>query len=280
MLRRVLFLGILGAATCLSSVPAGSRSLPVQRLRGGGEFRFVDVGVANDETLRNEPFSQSVSSSEESAGSYGSSDTSSLFSPEWSALREDMTEFMEKRDAAAAMHLRGGSTLTADSVKVPAGKVLVTMSMSAHHIHPLNSPPVKIVVAGDCEELGNWDITKGVELKSQQSDTDTFNAQTDGMFPMHSGQVMLPAGKEVKMKYAVTKVEPGGGGVQTQWESVERTVKVPASGILELKNEFMEGRDTDPRITDEPFQCNAQEWMRYYKHHISGLSEVQPGREG
>jgi len=73
MLRRVLFLGILGAATCLSSVPAGSRSLPVQRLRGGGEFRFVDVGVANDETLRNEPFSQSVSSSEESAGSYGSS---------------------------------------------------------------------------------------------------------------------------------------------------------------------------------------------------------------
>ena len=73
MLRRVLFLGILGAATCLSSVPSGSRSLPVQRLRGGGEFRFVDVGVANDETLRNEPFSQSVSSSEESAGSYGSS---------------------------------------------------------------------------------------------------------------------------------------------------------------------------------------------------------------
>jgi hypothetical protein len=56
------------------------------------------------------------------------------------------------------------------------------------------------------------------------------------------------------MKYAVTKQTPGGDGVQTQWESVERTVVVPASGILELKNEFMEGRDTDPRITDEPFQ--------------------------
>jgi hypothetical protein len=28
------------------------------------------------------------------------------------------------------MHLRGGSTLTADSVKVPAGKVLVSMSVS------------------------------------------------------------------------------------------------------------------------------------------------------
>jgi hypothetical protein len=40
--------------------------------------------------------------------------------------------------------------------------------MSAHHIHPINSPPVKVVVAGDCEELGNWDITKAVELKSQQ----------------------------------------------------------------------------------------------------------------
>ena len=128
------------------------------------------------------------------------------FCVQWSALREDMTEFMEKRDAAAAvspssldlhhsqhhhrhrhrhrhrhlcfpfyprpsllpaipllhrfhwkarkvtpaskesdwtqpgtlfsrhclqMHLRGGSTLTADSVKVPAGKVLVTMSVSS-----------------------------------------------------------------------------------------------------------------------------------------------------
>ena len=42
----------------------------------------------------------------------------------------------------------------------------VTIKMSAHHIHPLNSPPVKIVICGSTPELGNWDVSKGVELKS------------------------------------------------------------------------------------------------------------------
>lgn len=123
------------------------------------------------------------------------------------------------------MHLRGGSSQAAADVKVPAGKVLVSIrvspssslcsrspnrtavrpsrsdpcrvQMTAHHIHPKNSPPVKVVVCGGCDELGNWDIAKGIELKAQDSDTDTFNAQTDGMFPVHTGSFMLPAGKEV-----------------------------------------------------------------------------------
>lgn len=43
---------------------------------------------------------------------------------------------------------------------------------------------------------------------------------------------------------------------------------------MTFRHEFIECRETDPRITDEPFQCNAQEWARYFKHHLMGENTV------
>jgi hypothetical protein len=42
----------------------------------------------------------------------------------------------------------------------------VAWQVSVHHIHPINSPPVKVVIVGNTPELGDWDVNKAVTLES------------------------------------------------------------------------------------------------------------------
>mmetsp|Transcript_342 Transcript_342/g.857 ORF Transcript_342/g.857 Transcript_342/m.857 type:complete len:83 (+) Transcript_342:115-363(+) len=75
--------------------------------------------------------------------------------------------------------------------------------------------------------------------------------------------------KAVEYKYAVVKAQAGGDGPGSQWEAANREMKVGSPGAMLVKNCFKENRLTDPRITDEPFQLTAQEWCRYYRHHVN-----------
>jgi len=287
--RRLLALALCVAALALTS--ASPMSGPAQGLRGGAPSsasasssaeRMIDVGLPEDNEDPNEPFLRESAGS--SDGLFSSEDGNArVFNADWSSARTELAGIIERREAAAGankgLRLRGGSAAAPPQAK--NGMVPVTIKVSAHHIHPINSPPVKVVICGEGPELGNWDIAKSIELKAAQCDTESFTASGAGMFPEHSGTIMLPAGKEFEFKYAVTVADAASdSAVKTQWEAVNRKVSVPATGSLTINSEFMEARDSDPRITDEPFQCNAQEWSRWYRHHISNLEEVQPGREG
>uniref|UniRef100_A0A7S0TYE1 CBM20 domain-containing protein n=1 Tax=Hemiselmis andersenii TaxID=464988 RepID=A0A7S0TYE1_HEMAN len=285
--RRLLAIALCVAALALTSASPVSRS--VQGLRGGASQasasssaeRMVYVGSSEYNEDPNEPFIRDSEGSSDGLLSSGEGNAR-VFNADWSSARVELTEIIKEREALAGaskgLRLRGGSAAPAQAKN---GMVPVTVKVSAHHIHPINSPPVKVVICGEGPELGNWELGKGVELKSVHSETESFTASAAGAFPEHTGTIMLPAGKSVEFKFAVTLVDPAcEHPVKAQWEAVNRKISVPASGAMEIRCEFMEARDSDPRITDEPFQCNAQEWARYYRHHISGLSEVQPGREG
>lgn len=240
------------------------------------------LGSSEDAEDPNEPYIRESSVTASDGLLSSGEGNGRIYNAAWSAAREELTEIIREREAVASasggLRLRGGSAAPAQG---KAGMVPVTIKVSAHHIHPINSPPVKVVICGEGPQLGNWDVTKGVELKSVHVDTESFTASGAGAFPEHTGTIMLPAGTTVEYKFAVTLVDPATDHpVKTQWEAVQRKLTVPASGSLEIRSEFMEARDSDPRITDEPFQCNAQEWSRWYRHHTSGLAEVQPGREG
>ena len=76
-LRRAVVLGVLGAASALSSSPFASSGLPVQRLRGGGDFRVIKTGIPMDED-RSEPFMQHVQDPEPSEAQYANSGDNTL----------------------------------------------------------------------------------------------------------------------------------------------------------------------------------------------------------
>lgn len=118
-------------------------------------------------------------------------------------------------------------------------------------------------------ELGSWDVKKvGVTLVS-----------TPDTFPIFTGTFFLPPKTKFEYKYAVLKAQEGGDGVGQQWEASNREMTTAAAGAMDIKNEFIESRMTDPRITDEPFQLSAQEWSRWYKHHQSQLIALGNGQE-
>eukprot|EP00918_Siedleckia_nematoides_P001700 GHVU01004035.1.p1 GENE.GHVU01004035.1~~GHVU01004035.1.p1 ORF type:complete len:178 (+),score=46.46 GHVU01004035.1:3-536(+) len=167
------------------------------------------------------------------------------------------------------LRLRGGladDELAKEAAKI--GKVAVTVTVTVPHIRSVNAPPTKVVVVGSVPELGSWDVKKGVTLVS-----------TPDTFPIFTGTFFLPPKTKFEYKYAVLKAQEGGDGVGQQWEASNREMTTAAAGAMDIKNEFIESRMTDPRITDEPFQLSAQEWSRWYKHHQSQLIALGNGQE-
>lgn len=73
---------------------------------------------------------------------------------------------------------------------------------------------------------------------------------------------------QVEYKYAVV-AQGGDTQVKSQWEANNRELDCGKVGAVLQRDEFVENRETDPRITDEPFQLTAQEWARYIKHHTA-----------
>lgn len=168
---------------------------------------------------------------------------------------------LPKLASHSTLRLRGGiadEELAQEAAKI--GKVAVTVTVTVPHIRSVNAPATKVVIVGSVPELGAWDVKKGVTLVS-----------TPETFPIFTGTFFLPPKTTFEYKYAVVKAEEGGGGVQQQWEASNRPMTTAAAGAMDVKNEFIESRMTDPRITDEPFQLSAQEWSRWYKHHQSQL---------
>jgi len=169
----------------------------------------------------------------------------------------------------ANLRLRGGfadDELAKEAAKI--GKVAVTVTVTVAHIRSVNAPPTKVVIVGSVPELGNWDVKKGMTLVS-----------TPDTFPIFTGTFFLPPKTKFEYKYAVLKAQEGGDGVGQQWEASNRAMMTAAAGAMDIKNEFIESRLTDPRITDEPFQLSAQEWSRWYKHHQSQLIALGNGQE-
>lgn len=176
--------------------------------------------------------------------------------------------------ASQTLRLRGGigdDELAAEASKI--GKVAVTLTVTVHHIRSMHAPPTKVVIVGSLPELGNWDVKKGVTLVS-----------TPETYPIFTGTLFLPPKTAFEYKYVVVKAEEGGEGVAQQWESVnsensQRPMTTAAAGTMEIRNEFCESRGTDPRITDEPFQLTAQEWSRWYQHHMINQAPMGGGQE-
>mmetsp|Transcript_36723 Transcript_36723/g.90382 ORF Transcript_36723/g.90382 Transcript_36723/m.90382 type:complete len:278 (+) Transcript_36723:66-899(+) len=277
-MQQVQLLVALGLLTCASAsmagVPAalGAGSRRGLRLSGGAsEYKAVRLGFpVNSDEDPNAPYMYIDHDSPEGNAFKDSDETAELFDVDWASARRKISAIVTRREEAAALRLRGGAPQAAAKV----GAVPVTLECSVLHIKPINSPKVKVVVCGDGPELGEWDIAKGITLEVMQ-----VSGPSKDSFPLHTATINLPAGKDVEYKYAVVRAEPGDG-IGVQWEAQNRKLSVPASGSLMIKNEFVENRETDPRITDEPFQCNAQEWARWYKHHVGQLTEIGPAREG
>jgi len=126
-----------------------------------------------------------------------------------------------------------------------------------HHLRPKSGPEVKVMVVGDKEELGGWSLERGLELKPSSKG-----------FPLFCGTANLPASSKVEFKYVIARAKPSGTGVQSQWEAANRVMHTDKGAV---HDEFIENRATDPRITDEPFQLTAQEWTRWYRHHMRAV---------
>jgi hypothetical protein len=115
------------------------------------------------------------------------------------------------------------------------------------------------MVVGDKEELGGWSLDKGLELKPSSKG-----------FPLFSGTANLPPSSKVEFKYVIARAKPSGAGVQSQWEAANRVLQTTTDKGA-VRDSFIENRATDPRITDEPFQLTAQEWTRWYRHHVRAV---------
>mmetsp|Transcript_1376 Transcript_1376/g.3168 ORF Transcript_1376/g.3168 Transcript_1376/m.3168 type:complete len:204 (+) Transcript_1376:42-653(+) len=168
-------------------------------------------------------------------------------------------------DSVDRLRLRGGfdAASVADGLAQEAaklGKVAVTFEVSVPHIRPAHGPPVKVMIVGSTPELGDWKPEQGISLIT-----------TPESFPIFTGVIFMEPNSKIEYKYAVVKAQPGGDGLQSQWEAQNREITSAQPGAMLVKNTFRENRLTDPRITDEPFQLTAQEWCRYYKHHVNSL---------
>eukprot|EP00960_Hanusia_phi_P030376 748556-Hanusia_phi.AAC.1 len=83
------------------------------------------------------------------------------------------------------------------------------------------------MVVGNTPDLGEWDVNK------------------------------------LEYKYVIVKAQAGGQGPESQWEANNRQVQVGSSGVMHVKNAFIENRLSDPRITDEPFQVRSRGGRTY-----------------
>nr|CAI77917.1 putative starch binding domain protein [Guillardia theta] len=162
--------------------------------------------------------------------------------------------------STSRLALRGGSAEDDEIAKEAAalGKVAVTFEVSVHHLRPANGPPVKVMVVGNTPDLGQWDASKGISLIT-----------TPENFPIFTGVAFTDPNTELEYKYVIVKAQPGGQGPDSQWEANNRQLKVGTNGVMHVKNAYIENRLSDPRITDEPFQLTAQEWSRWFRHHLS-----------
>eukprot|EP00292_Cryptomonas_paramecium_P023087 CAMPEP_0113695252 /NCGR_PEP_ID=MMETSP0038_2-20120614/20792_1 /TAXON_ID=2898 /ORGANISM="Cryptomonas paramecium" /LENGTH=195 /DNA_ID=CAMNT_0000617765 /DNA_START=25 /DNA_END=612 /DNA_ORIENTATION=+ /assembly_acc=CAM_ASM_000170 len=151
------------------------------------------------------------------------------------------------------LQLRGGSIDLPQSSDGPT--VPVNFEVAAHHIRPKSGPLVKVLLVGNLPEIGEWNPDKGVELTCANDE-----------FPIFKGSVALPPGSKLEYKYVVARKEKTSQGVQSQWEASNRQYAVGQSGGV-VRNTFIENRESDPRIIDEPFQLSSQEWTRWFKHH-------------
>ena len=149
------------------------------------------------------------------------------------------------------------------------GKVEMNVVLSAHHIRSVNAPTCRVVLVGNITELGAWNVSKGVNLTSNDDD-----------YPLFKGTIILPGNTSVLYKYVIVADGDGEAGGKQQWEATNRPLTTNSRGKMTINNEFNEFRGTDPRVTDEPFQLTAQQWCRWFKHHQLPMLQLSGNYSG
>ena len=75
------------------------------------------------------------------------------------------------------------------------GKVEMNVVLSAHHIRSVNAPTCRVVLVGNITELGAWNVSKGVNLTSNDDD-----------YPLFKGTIILPGNTSVLYKLSLIHI--------------------------------------------------------------------------